>query len=602
MNGRHDSSSRDTPRRTEPVLGNLDQLDAGASGDRRSTERAERAASSARPAREAPRERVAATERTEHAERTGRRPTSPRRPFDARAPAARPPRHRRRRWWPAVVVAVVIVAAAAWVFSNQSTLSGLLPQTQLNSLLSRADEAYAAGNLAGGPNSARDLYQAVRVLDPDNQQALNGLQSVGDAELARARTALKQHDYTKARTALENARSLLGGGAGVQAVDQDLAKAVLHDANVDVLIGQARAALKSGRIDGPDGAAALFGKVLAGAPDNPVARHGMDQIGDTLANRIRTQLGDNDRTGAKKTLDHLASLVPGYSQLPTLRANVAAADRAADAKRDQLIAQGDADLKAGKLTGQGDDNAEAEFKAALAVDPGNAKAQTGLGQVASALVAQANVAIAAGQMHEAKGLLDQATALAPKSADLAAARLRLAAANKQAAEIAKGAAAPASAASSAAPPVLTPAQSAKVARLVARAKAAAQQGNIMLPPSKSAYDLYSQALAIDGNDTAAQAGLRGLPEITRNQFAQALSEGNLDHAHDLLATLDQLDPGDPVEAAMRQRLGGAWLDRADHDATLGRAAAARTALAEAQRLVPQDPRISQISARLQRND
>ncbi|MGH8153655.1 MAG: hypothetical protein ACREP0_00210 [Rhodanobacteraceae bacterium] len=587
MNDRHDSSSRDTPRRTEPVLGNLDQLDAEAGGDRRSAERAERAAASVRGA---PGERI---------ERTS---ASPRRPFDARPPATHPPRHRRRRWWPAVVVAVAIVVAGAWVFSNQSMLSALLPQTQLNSLLSRADKAYAAGKLTGGPDSARDLYEAVRVLDPDNEQALTGLQNVGDAELARARTALKQHDYTAARTALENARGLLGGGAGVQAVDQDLAKAVLHNANVDVLIGQARAALKNGHIDGADGAAALFGKVLAGAPDNPVARHGMDQIGDALATRIRTQLGNNDRAGARQTLDSLASLVPGYSQLPTLRANVAAADRAADAQRDQDLAQGQADLKAGKLTGAGDDNAEAQFKAALAADPGNAKAQAGLGQVASTLVAQANVAIAAGNMHDAKGLLDQATGLAPKSADLAAARLRLAAAGKQASGSAPAASGSESAALPVVPPVLTPAQSAKLAQLVASAKSAAQHGNIMLPPGHSAYDLYSAALAIDGSDAAAQAGLRGLPQVTRDQFEHALREGNLDHAHDLLATLDELDPGDPVEAAMRRRLGSAWLDRADHDATLGRSAAARTALGEAQRLVPQDPRISEISARIHLDD
>lgn len=556
MNDRHDSSSRDTPRRTEPVLGNLDQLDTGA--DRR-------AGVGMEP------------------------PTRP--PFVAHRDRGYTPRRQRRIPWAAIVIVLALAGAGAWAWSHQAMLRGWLPQTQLNTLLTRADTAFAAGKLSGSPDSARDLYEAARALDPDNEQALTGLQKVGNAELAKARDALQQRDYSDARAALEEARSLLGGGAAVQAVDDALAKAVLHSANIDVLINQARAALANGRIDGNDGAAALFGKVLGGDPHNAVARHGMDQVGDVLANRIQTRLGNHDRIGAKQTLADLANWLPRYSQLPNLRALVSAADRAADEQRDQYLAQGEADLRAGKVTGSGDDNAEARFKAALAADPGNAKAQAGLGQVAEALIVQANAAIDSGHAHDAGALLDHAAALAPKSADLAAARSRLAAGGQH---VAKSSAVPA--------PSMTPAQSAQVARLVARAKSAARKGDIMLPPGDSAYDLYRAALGIDGNDANAQVGLRGLPQVTRNQFQQALRDGNLEHANDMLATLEQLDPGDPVAATMRHRLGSAWLDRADHEAMLGRAAAARTALQEAQQLVPQDPRISEVDARIHRNN
>ncbi|MGH8124744.1 MAG: hypothetical protein ACREPK_02695 [Rhodanobacteraceae bacterium] len=553
MNGRHDPPSRDKPRRTEPVLGNLDKLDEGGWPPRQSA------------------------------------PKPPRPPFKSGSTRERALPRRLRIHWAMIVVVLVLAAAAGWAWTHQDMLSALLPRTQLNSLLTRADKAYAAGNLADGAGSARDLYEAARVLDPDNEHALQGLQNVGQAELKRAQGALKQHDYTAARASLEEARSLLGGGARIAAVDQALAKAVLHSANVDVLINQARAALANGRIDGSGGAAALFGKVLAGDPHNPVARHGMDQVGDLLATRIQAQLGNDDRADASKTLTELSSLLPRYSQLPNLRASIAAADRAADAQRDQYLAAGAADLRAGKVIGEGEDNAEAQFKAALAADPGNAEAQGGLGKVAEALIVQANAATDSGHPQDAKKLLDQAAVLAPKSADLAAARSRLAAQRDER----QAAASPQAAA-----PILTPAQTAKVARLVARAKTAARKGQIMLPPGNSAYDLYRAALGIDGNNADAQAGLRALPQITRAQFKQAVREGNLDHAHDMLATLEQLDPGDPATPTMRHQLGSAWLDRADHDATLGRFAAARTALEEAQRLVPQDPRISEVDARI----
>ncbi|HKZ09132.1 MAG TPA: hypothetical protein VJL61_00315 [Rhodanobacteraceae bacterium] len=584
MNGRHDSSSRDTPRRTDPTLGDLDQLDAGA--DRRGAEREpERPASAPRPP-----------------------------PFNSRPARKRPLRRRHRMRWSLIVLAVVAIVVIGWLWNHQAMLSGMLPQTQLNALLERADTAYSAGNLAGSENSARDLYEAARALDPDNEHALTGLQNVGHAELDRAQAALKKRDYASARSALEEARSLLGGGAAVEGMDKALAKAVLQTSNVDVLINQARAALANGDIDGPDGAAALFGKVLAGDPHNAVARHGMDQIGDLLATRIQGQVGSNDLAGAKQTLSDLAGLLPRYSQLPTLRASVAAAERDSQSQRDQYLEKGQADLRAGKITGTGDDNAEAQFEAALKADPDNDKAKAGLGQVAGALIVQANAALESGQTQDAKKLLDAAAELAPKSADLAAARSRLAASEaRPTPKAANRAAAHASVATveadqvpeASAPPSpapLTPMQSAKVARLVARAKSAARKGDIMLPPGDSAYDLYRAALGIDGDNIEAQAGLRALPEVTRAQFDQAVREDNLDHAHDMLATLQQLDPGDPAMPAMRHRLGSAWLDRADHYVGLGELAAARTALQEAQRLMPQDPRISEVDARIQRGN
>jgi len=586
MSAGHDSS-RDTPRRTDPTLGDLDQLDAGA--DRRGPVR----------------------------EREPERPASAPRPpsFNTRPTRRRPLRRHHRVRWSLIILAVVLAGVIGWLWNHQAMLSGMLPQTQLNALLTRADTAYSAGNLAGGPDSARDLYEAARALDPDNEHALTGLQNVGHAELDQAQAALKKRDYAAARSSLEEARSLLGGGAAVDVMDQALAKAVLQTSNVDVLINQARAALANGHIDGPDGAAALFGKVLAGDPDNAVARHGMDQIGDLLATRIQGQIGSNDLAGAKQTLSNLAGLLPRYSQLPTLRAAVAAADRDSDSQRDQYLDKGQAYLRAGKITGTGDDNAEAQFKAALKVDPGSDQARAGLGQVAQALIVQANAAMESGQPQDAKTLLDDAAALAPKSADLAAARARLVASEaRPAPESAERATAhtdvatveaerepEASVPPPPAPP-LTPMQSAKVARLVARAKSAARKGDIMLPPGDCAYDLYRAALGIDGDNVEAQAGLRALPEVTRAQFDQAVREDNLDHAHDMLATLEQLDPADPATPAMRHRLGSAWLDRADHYVGLGELAAARTALQEAQRLVPQDPRLSQVDARIQRGN
>src|SRR5690606_28113517 len=142
------------------------------------------------------------------------------------------------------------------------------------------------------------------------------------------------------------------------------------------------------------------------------------------------------------------------------------------------------------------------------------------GQVAQALVVQANAALDAGDTAQATTLLEQAEALAPKSADLAAARARLATAETAPAPSAvpvAGASVAAAAASVAEPaspaPVLSAAQVEQVAELVHRAREAATRGQIMLPPGASAYDLYRNALAIDGTNQAALQGLKDLPDL-----------------------------------------------------------------------------------------
>ncbi|HJU25115.1 MAG TPA: tetratricopeptide repeat protein, partial [Rhodanobacteraceae bacterium] len=215
------------------------------------------------------------------------------------------------------------------------------------------------------------------------------------------------------------------------------------------------------------------------------------------------------------------------------------------------------------------------------------------GRVAQALVVQANAALDAQHPDDAAKLLDAAARLAPKSADLAAARSRLhasVAGPKEHDEYDTEGEPP--------PAILTPGQSTRVAERVQKADAAAHKGELMLPPGDSAYDLYRAALAIDGNNSAAQSGLHALPQIARGLFARTLQGGQLDRAGDLLATLSQLSPGDPALPIMQHNLGGAWLDRARTLADQGRYDDARRALNEARRLTPDDPRISEVDSRI----
>jgi tetratricopeptide (TPR) repeat protein len=289
--------------------------------------------------------------------------------------------------------------------------------------------------------------------------------------------------------------------------------------------------------------------------------------------------------------------VPNYGDLPSLRASLAETRKQDDQATSGLLSQAADNLRSGKVAGEGDDNALARYKAVLAVDPDNAQAKAGLGQVAQALIVQASASQDAGDSEQARKLLDQAATLAPKSADLAAARARLGDGHAAAAGVAKDVAsnddtAPAQLS-------ITPEQKAQVADLVRRARAATARGDIMTPPADCAYDLYRNALAIDGNDADARSGLQSLPGVVQKQFETAMSNGNLRHAGELLDTMADLAPGEPGQAGLRQRLASALVDQAQQRGNAGDREGARQSLDAARRLNPDDARLPDAYARLQ---
>jgi tetratricopeptide (TPR) repeat protein len=123
----------------------------------------------------------------------------------------------------------------------------------------------------------------------------------------------------------------------------------------------------------------------------------------------------------------------------------------------------------------------------------------------------------------------------------------------------------------------------------------------MTPPGNCAYDLYRGALAIDGNNQQALAGLQALPGEVQQQFNNALRGGSLKKANSLLDALSNLEPGDAAIAISRQRLANAWFDQAEQQLESGDRDNAAGSLEQGRQLQPDDPRIREIMARMQGN-
>ncbi|HUW54628.1 MAG TPA: hypothetical protein VMV99_14560 [Rhodanobacter sp.] len=557
MSGHRDPYEADSRGRTEPTLGDIGQLDTP----------------SASPGDGLPQIMVEP------------------RPRRAGVVAAKP-RGGRRGWLLLLMLVLFGAVVTAWV--NQNRLRSLLPRTEFNDVLGRARQALQSGHLDGHDGtSARELFQEAVALEPDNDRARDGLHQVGLAELAQGDAALQAGHVEQAAQLAAVARELLGGGSDIDRLDHAISSARVTQAQTVVLIEQAQQALAAGKLDGAQGAGALYQRVLQADPGNAVAAHGLDQVGDALAAQARKAFDANDAAAADASIEQLAALQPNNGALPALRALQAQNRQQDSSALDAALKQGMDALRAGRISGPGDDTALAHFKAALALDPDNAQATAGLGMVAQALTVQANAAMDAGDKAQAGRLLDQAATLAPKSADLAAARARLGSTDQQApgtlpsndlTQAASG---------------LSPQQKAAVTKLLQRAQAATRHGDIMLPPGDSAYDLYRSALAIDGNNAQALKGLQELPVEVQKQFKRALAKGNLAHAGEMLDDLAELSPGDAAQPALADQLASAWLDQAEQQLARGDRTGAAQSLERARKLAPNHPRVHELSARLQ---
>jgi serine/threonine protein kinase len=500
---------------------------------------------------------------------------------------ARPkPKSRRTGPWVGVLIALLALGGGGFlVWKHQDRLRALLPSTELNDMLSRAQNALDADRLEGDRgDSARELFQAARTLDPDNDIARRGLRNVGEKLLARARDALARGELAPARRAAAAARELLGGGASVDEVDKAITAQEARGTQTESLLASAQAEFDAGRLLGDSGAIALYQQMLASDSGNALAKAGISRSVEALAVLARAAFDAGDAVTAAARIDDIARILPGYPALPDLRAQLGKLRETAAAALTRDLDRAEAQLRAGRVSGNAD-SAQALFESVLERDSDNARARSGLRRVAQSFVVQARAAIEDSNPGSADRLLNQAAALAPDLGDLRAARVDLRELRERLAIAAER-------------PPPSPVDLERLRGLIAEAAQASEAGRLISPPGNSAYDKYRAALAIDGNNQDALNGLNQLPVRARQQFDRLLGEGSLNSALGMLEVVRQTAPSDSSIASMTERLANAWLDLADKRIGEKQAADASRALQSARSLAPANPRLARLEQAL----
>ena len=146
----------------------------------------------------------------------------------------------RGRWL--LAAAALVVAAAVLVWGRGWLGERLLPDPRLNRRLEQGQAALQAGKLSAADGSgARELFESVLAVDPDQMQARQGLLAVRQAAVARAQAALSARRLREAETQLALAHALSAPQVELQPLQARLRD--LREANADLgaLLAQAAA-------------------------------------------------------------------------------------------------------------------------------------------------------------------------------------------------------------------------------------------------------------------------------------------------------------------------------------------------------------------------
>lgn len=178
---------------------------------------------------------------------------------------------------------------------------------RVESLLNQAVALYAAGKLTApkGENAA-DVYRQVLELDPGNDAARQGLESVVQRVVANAESAMFADNVAQARVYLRQAKEIDPAAPGVATLEQTEKnlRALKENQQVKEKLLAAADALQADRLMPPaePNAYSLYQQVLEVEPDSQVARRGLQLVREGLLDRARTLLASDDMA---ETFAHL---------------------------------------------------------------------------------------------------------------------------------------------------------------------------------------------------------------------------------------------------------------------------------------------------------
>lgn len=457
---------------------------------------------------------------------------------------------------------------------RQTLADWLWPETRAQVLREHAALALSKGHLSAADGSgARELYEAALALDPDRNEAREGLMRVADAALRQARTAIAQNRYADAHRDLQLARALSAPRAQSDAIAALLRRQEAEHAGLDDLIVRAAAARAAGKLDeGADSALPLYQRVLALQPARTEALEGREDALADLLQRARAGIDRDGLAEAARIVEKVREYDAGHVDLPEAQAQLA---RAIEQRRQRA----DRDLRGGKL-----EAAMSGYRMLLEIDAADAAAQAGIERSGEAYAKRAEKRASDFRFAEADADLRAARAALPNASVVREAARHIERTRKAQSRIA--------------PAMSARERSRRVRDLIAASDSAATRGDWLTPPGDSAYDKLRAAQALAPADPAVKrAAARVLPTV-RRCYEDELRGNRLRRAQACLEAWQQLAPNDRAVRDARTRLAQRWIAVGNERLGAGEVGFGVQALAEARALDPRAPGLDEFAARV----
>lgn len=316
-----------------------------------------------------------------------------------------------------------------------------IAEGRLTALVDAAALALAEGRIEEPDSGAIALYQQALALDPNNAVARAGVRDALAPLVARARAAVESGGFVEAERLLGAVTQIDPSHLELPELKGRLAEARKgRGEQIDALLRPARQRLARGEFTAPVGGSArdAFSAVLALDPEHIEARDALRRMGGDLLRRADVAMADFDFTAAESALDSAALLVPPPQGLAAARKRMEesrgryqrlpSGESVDPTKVAALIAAAEAAIVDGRLLQPPGDSAFDSLRAALRMEPGNARARELMDSLAGQAKQRFDSAMSVNQPNRALRYLEGLQVVAPADAALPSMRQRLAAA------------------------------------------------------------------------------------------------------------------------------------------------------------------------------
>ena len=477
------------------------------------------------------------------------------------------------RWLLWAAIAIVLIALLLAVF-RKPLADRLYPEPRAQALRQQAAQALAQGRLTATDGSgARELYEAAQALDPDRNDAIQGLMRVAEAAMVQARSAITRNRFEDAHHALQLARDLSAPRTKADAIANALRKREADHADIENLMALATVAHRAGRLDGAnDAALPLYQRVIALEPAHEEALEGREDALSDLLQQAQKSLQHGKLAEASAAVRRVREYDAGHVGFPEAQAQLA---RAAEQEK----------RRAGLALKQNrPQTALVAWRAVVHAFPDDADALAGIERTGLHYAQQSERMASDFRFAEAETALSHAREISPQ-----AAAVRIAHAHLQRVRRLQ---------SRTVTTLPSRRQQQQVARLLAEAADAEARGDWLTPPGDSAYDKLRAAQSLaPSNADVKRAAARVLP-AARGCYEDELRNNRLRRAAVCLDAWQQLAPTDRQLGDGKRRLAQRWIAVGAERLGAGEITFATQALASAKALDPKAEGLQEFSERV----